>query len=115
MAQRNFSTSSAMEESDGELPDVGVDLDQEIPAMIIGSSSGWLMLQGMMARPRATSSRQIGDSLGMEAPKELPGLRKRSGLRPGAFVSVNSRPMSRGGRCIHLRGDDALAGVVAVG
>ena len=25
--------------------------------MIIGSSSGWLMLAGMMARPRATSSR----------------------------------------------------------
>ena len=25
--------------------------------MIIGSSSGWLMLAGMMARPRATSER----------------------------------------------------------
>ena len=25
--------------------------------MIIGSVSGWLMLAGMMARPRATSSR----------------------------------------------------------
>ena len=25
--------------------------------MIIGSISGWLMLEGMMARPRATSSR----------------------------------------------------------
>ena len=30
---------------------------RKLRPMIIGSSSGWLMLPGMIARPRATSSR----------------------------------------------------------
>ena len=30
---------------------------RKLRPMIIGSSSGWLMLAGMIARPRATSSR----------------------------------------------------------
>jgi hypothetical protein len=43
--------------------------------MIIGSDSGWLMLAGMMARPRATSERTNSGmiSSGIAAPKELPG------------------------------------------
>ncbi len=43
--------------------------------MIMGSSSGWLMLAGMMARPLATSSRTNSGVMveGMAAPKDWPG------------------------------------------
>ncbi|CAM5360394.1 hypothetical protein TMEC54S_04214 [Thauera mechernichensis] len=43
--------------------------------MIIGSLSGWLMLLGMMARPRATSSRTNSGVItgGRLAPKFWPG------------------------------------------
>jgi len=44
---------------------------RKLRPMIIGSDSGWLMLAGMMARPRATSSRTNSAviSAGMAAPK----------------------------------------------
>ena len=51
--------------------DIGVDLGEEVAPMIIGSSSPWLMLEGMMARPRAIRFARIprdeGRHLGAEA------------------------------------------------
>ena len=48
--------------------------------MVIGSDSGWLMLAGMMARPRATSSRTNSGvtKAGMRAPKLSPSARRAS-------------------------------------
>ena len=52
-----FSTSSATEEETAELPILALIFTRKFRPMIIGSDSGWLMLAGMMARPRAISSR----------------------------------------------------------
>jgi hypothetical protein len=50
-------------------------LTRKLRPMIIGSLSGWLMLLGMMARPRAISLRTNSGviSSGMLAPKFWPG------------------------------------------
>src|ERR1700741_2650221 len=52
-----FSTSSWIEDDTAELPMLALIFTRKLRPMIIGSVSGWLMLAGMMARPRATSSR----------------------------------------------------------
>ena len=57
IAQTILSTSSATEEVTIELPILALIFTRKLRPMIIGSLSGWLMLAGMMARPRATSSR----------------------------------------------------------
>ncbi len=57
IAQRIFSTSSSIEEATAELPMLALIFTRNFRPMIIGSVSGWLTLAGMMARPRATSSR----------------------------------------------------------
>ena len=57
VAQRSFSTSSSIEEDTAELPMLALIFTAKCRPMIIGSSSGWLTLAGMMARPRATSER----------------------------------------------------------
>src|SRR3989442_7037595 len=57
VAQRIFSTSSSMLEATALLPMLALILTRKLRPMIIGSSSGWLMLAGMMARPAATSER----------------------------------------------------------
>ena len=54
-----FSTSSSIEEDTAELPMFALIFTRNFRPMIIGSVSGWLMLAGMMARPRAISSRTI--------------------------------------------------------
>ena len=75
MAQTIFSTSSSMEEVTAELPMLALIFTRKLRPMIIGSSSGWLMLAGMMARPRATSSRTNSGVIcrGIAAPQEWPG------------------------------------------
>ena len=75
MAQVILSTSSWMVEASGELPMLQLILVRKLRPMIIGSDSGWLMLLGMMARPRATSSRTNSGVItrGMAAPKLCPG------------------------------------------
>ena len=55
IAHTIFSTSSSTEEVTAELPILALILMRKLRPMIIGSSSAWLMLAGMMARPRATS------------------------------------------------------------
>jgi hypothetical protein len=57
VAQRSFSTSSSIEEVTAELPMLALILTWKLRPITIGSSSGWLMLAGMIARPRATSLR----------------------------------------------------------
>ena len=57
IAQTIFSTSSSTEEVTAELPMLALIFTRKLRPMIIGSSSPWLMLAGMMARPRAISSR----------------------------------------------------------
>src|ERR1041384_8278532 len=70
-----FSTSSSMEEATAELPMLELILTRKLRPMIIGSLSGWLMLAGMVARPRATSSRTNSGVIteGMLAPHDWPG------------------------------------------
>src|SRR5204862_1877695 len=60
--------------------DVGVDLVRKLRPMIIGSSSAWLMLDGMMARPRSTSLRTNSGvtKAGTAAPKLSPSARAAS-------------------------------------
>ena len=57
VAQRSLSTSSTIDEPTAELPMFALIFTRKLRPMIIGSSSGWLTLAGMIARPRATSER----------------------------------------------------------
>ena len=93
MAQTIFSTSSSIEEVTGELPMLALIFTRKLRPMIIGSSSGWLMLAGMMARPRATSSRTNSGVMtgGMAAPKDWPGCWASIGLDAVACVAQASR------------------------
>jgi hypothetical protein len=59
VAHRIFSTSSSIEEATAELPMLALIFTRNFRPMIIGSVSGWLMFDGMIARPRATSSRTM--------------------------------------------------------
>ena len=59
MAHTIFSTSSSMEEVTAELPMLALIFTRKRRPMIMGSVSGWLMLAGRMARPRAISSRTV--------------------------------------------------------
>src|SRR5881227_1045821 len=52
-----FSTSSAIEDVTAELPMLALIFTRNRDPIAIGSDSVWLTLAGMMARPRATSSR----------------------------------------------------------
>src|SRR5437764_15273245 len=57
VAQRIFSTSSSMLDATALLPMLALIFTRKLRPMIIGSSSGWLMFAGMIARPAATSLR----------------------------------------------------------
>src|SRR5713101_4524093 len=59
VAQVIFSTSSSTVEVTAELPILALIFTRKLRPMIMGSISGWLMLAGMIARPRATSYRTI--------------------------------------------------------
>ncbi len=73
-AQIIFSTSSSMDDATAELPMLALIFTRKLRPMIIGSISGWLMFDGMIARPRAISSRTNSGviSAGMAAPHEFP-------------------------------------------
>jgi hypothetical protein len=83
MAQTSLSTSSATEEATAELPMLALIFTRKFRPMIIGSVSGWLTLAGMMARPRATSSRTNSGVTwsGMAAPKSSPSRAARASFR----------------------------------
>src|SRR2546423_15349054 len=57
VAQRIFSTSSWIEEATALLPMLALIFTRKLRPMIIGSDSGWVMLAGVMARPRGASAR----------------------------------------------------------
>ena len=78
--QTIFSTSSSMDEVTAELPMLVLIFTRKLRPMIMGSSSGWLMLAGMMARPRATSSRTNSGVMvsGRLAPKDWPRCWRRT-------------------------------------
>src|ERR1051326_8467931 len=57
IAHTILSTSAATSEATALLPILALILTRKLRPIAIGSDSGWLMLLGMMARPRATSSR----------------------------------------------------------
>ena len=57
VAQVIFSTSSSMVDVTAEFPMLALILTRNFRPIAIGSDSGWLMLAGRIARPRATSSR----------------------------------------------------------
>src|SRR5574343_1372749 len=65
-----LSTSSPILEVTAELPMLALILVRKLRPIIIGSDSGWLMLLGMIARPRAISSRTNSGviSAGIAAP-----------------------------------------------
>ena len=50
-----FSTSSAIDDVVAELPMLAFTLTKKLRPIIIGSTSGWLMLHGITALPSATS------------------------------------------------------------
>jgi hypothetical protein len=57
VAHCSFSTSSSIDDRTAELPMFALIFTRKLRPMIIGSSSRWLMFEGMMARQRATSAR----------------------------------------------------------
>src|SRR3954453_5634567 len=65
IAHTILSTSSSTDEVTAELPILALILVRKLRPMIIGSSSAWLMLDGMMGRPRATF--EGANSGGMDA------------------------------------------------
>ncbi len=71
----SFSTSSAIDDDTAELPMLAFTLVRKLRPMIIGSDSGWLMLFGITARPRATSERTNSGVItsGIFAPQDWPG------------------------------------------
>ena len=77
VAHTIFSTSSSTEEVTAELPMLALTFTRKLRPIIIGSVSGWLMLAGMIARPRATSSRTNSGVMnsGIAAPKLSPSSR----------------------------------------
>src|SRR5574340_430574 len=114
VAQVIFSTSSPIDELTAELPMLAWIFTRKLRPMIIGSVSGWLMLLGMMARPRATSSRTNSGviSSGVLAAHQLGqlgalGAAGAQGFQVGAALQVFPD-----GDVFHLRGDDAFPGVV---
>jgi len=74
VAQTSLSTSSSTELRTAELPMLALIFTRKLRPMIIGSTSGWLMLCGMMARPRAISCRTNSGvtKSGIAAPKSSP-------------------------------------------
>src|SRR4029079_13548862 len=128
IAHTIFSTSSSTDEVTAELPMLALILTRKLRPMIIGSSSAWLMLAGMMARPRAISSRTNSGVMwgGMAAPKLSPsssvalararasGARGLSVIegRLGAGERVGAPEVLAVGDVGHLLGDDAGACVL---
>ena len=107
IAHTIFSTSSSTDEVTAELPMLALILVRKLRPMIIGSSSPWLMLAGMMARPRAISVRtnsgvMNGGHRGAEA--FAVGQRRFGALELSLAAEVFAL-----GDVDHLLGDDAGA------
>ena len=79
------------------LPMLALILTRKLRPMAIGSTSGWLMLAGMMARPLATSARTNSGVMrsGSCAPSGLPRRRASRPALPRNSRVHSSRPFSR--------------------
>ncbi len=107
IAHTIFSTSSSTEEVTAELPILALILVRKLRPMIIGSSSAWLMLAGMMARPRATSSRtNSGRDEGRHRAAELLAVGKGCF---GALKLLFAPEVLARGDVDHFLGDDSRA------
>jgi hypothetical protein len=75
IAHTSFSTSSSIEEVTALVPMFALIFTRKLRPIAIGSLSGWLTFAGMIARPRATSSRTNSGviAFGIAAPKLSPG------------------------------------------
>src|SRR4051794_21751977 len=109
VAQTIFSTSSDTDEAKAELPILALILTRKLRPMIIGSISGWLMLAGMMARPRAISSRTNSGVTwsGMDAPKDCPS--------PGRIQCRFAAQVLADRDIFHLGRGDAAPGIGQLG
>src|SRR5258707_1034490 len=89
IAHTILSASSSTDDVTAELPILALIFVRKLRPMIIGSISPWLMLLGMMARPRAISLRTNSGVMkaGMFAPKLSPSARAAS-----ARSSLSLRP-----------------------
>ena len=107
IAHTIFSTSSSTEEVTAELPILALILVRKLRPMIIGSSSAWLMLHGMMARPRAISSRTNSGvtNSGTDGAEALAVGERRF----GAVELLLAAEILALGDVDHLLGDDAGA------
>ena len=103
-----------MLEVTAELPMLALILTRKLRPIAIGSISGWLMLAGMIARPRATSSRTNSGVMifGMRAPIGLPA----QALLARGVAQVLGHPFAPAVLAqrdeLHLGRDDAAARVV---
>ncbi len=97
MAHTIFSTSSSIEEVTAELPRLALILTRKLRPIAIGSLSGWLTFDGMMARPRATSSRTNSGvtSRGSKAPNGWPARRASRSASAAVTARRRSRPAAR--------------------
>jgi len=97
MDHTSFSTSSSMLDVMALLPMLALILTRKLRPIAIGSTSGWLMLAGMMARPAATSARTNSGviSRGKFAPSGLPRRRASRWALPKNSRVHSSRPFSR--------------------
>src|SRR3982750_1756836 len=64
VAQRIFSTSSSIDDATALLPMLALILTRKLRPIIIGSDSGWLTFEGIIARPLATSARTNSGVIG---------------------------------------------------
>ena len=95
-----FSTSSVRLEVTAELPKLPLILTRKLRPIIIGSSSGWLILAGMIARPAAISWRTNSGVIwsgwvGIFAPKLCPACCFKSLAYSGRLKSSSSFMRSR--------------------
>ena len=120
MAHRIFSTSSSILEATAEFPILALILTRKLRPIIIGSSSGWLMLHGIMACPRATSSRTNSGVIwsGMLAPPRLARvLMLQTSLvgSPVCLSHLGSSHVFADGNEFHFGCNDTLAGLPQLG
>ena len=106
IAHTIFSTSSSTEEVTAELPILALILARKLRPMIIGSSSAWLMLDGMMARPRAISSRTNSGVTNGRHRRRRSSRRRRAPPRRARACCLAAEVLALGD-VDHLLGDDA--------
>src|SRR3954451_7247747 len=109
IAHTILSTSDATSDATALLPMLALILTRKLRPIAIGSDSGWLMLLGMIARPRAISSRTNSGVTwsGIDAPKDCPS--------PGRIQCRFAAQVLADRDIFHLGRDDAAPGIGQLG